>query len=435
MAHGTRQTADANREHPRWICYLLFAICYVPSPAAAQEAKGVPRLLLDRALQERPVLLTALDPGTLTYMEGGLVRTEPTTEYLAILPAPPAPPAKPAADRFAAAPPESSPEPGARPAPATLELIDGQALTGSLAPAGADPDIVTWSHPAIGPVQLKIDDLHRLRIAAEAADRPAPAANDLIIFANGDRLEAFIEQLADPITASAGEQTHTIPLDRIAQIVFANPTREPAGPFAWLEDGSIVGIREWRTTRVGEVLLTPRLSGDSESPDTAAAAGAASVRLSAVLGVSFDMAALRPLAAIAPREQEPSGGRRWTEPLRPLGRPGAVGAQDLLLPGPMTVRWSIPDALTRLTTEAELPRDAWTWGDLDVVVALHTGGERRELLRQRLSAAAPSIRINADLGQGAGRTLEIRVEPGRFGPVQDRVILRCPFLAAAAKSD
>jgi hypothetical protein len=55
----------------------------------------------------------------------------------------------------------------------------------------------------------------------------------------------------------------------------------------------------------------------------------------------------------------------------------------------------------------------------------------RELVRQRLSGEAPSLRINAELGKGAGRTLEVRVEPGAFGPVEDRVLLRRPLLAAS----
>jgi hypothetical protein len=59
----------------------------------------------------------------------------------------------------------------------------------------------------------------------------------------------------------------------------------------------------------------------------------------------------------------------------------------------------------------------------------------RELSRTRMNADSPSFRVNADLGSGAGRTLEVRIEPGEHGPVQDRVMLRRPMLAAAARAN
>lgn len=436
MAKGKSQMANKDprqRLSPALICYLPLAICHFASAPANAQEKGVPRVLLDRALEERPVLLTALDAGTLTYMDGALVRTEPTAEYFAILPAPPAPAAPRSADRFAAAAPEA---PAGEPRPGMLlELIDGQALTGTLAGAAPGGDGFAWSHPSLGPVRLKIDHLRRLRVAPSAAPAEAPAASDLIVFVNGDRMEAFVENLADPITVSVGEETHTIPLERIAQVVFANPPQAPSGAFAWLADGSVLGVRHIRTTRVGEVLLTPRLASDSESPEMAGSGGAASIPLADLTGLNFDIAALRPLSALEPESQEPAGARRWAPPLEALGRPGALGAQDLLLPGPMSVRWSLPDDMTRLVADAELPRESWTWGDLELVVAVSGAGAPRELVRQRLHAAAPSVRINADLGEGGGRTLEVRIEAGSYGPVQDRVVLRRPLLAAAASAD
>jgi hypothetical protein len=406
---------------------LLAAAACAPL-ASGQEGKGITRILLDRALQERRVLITELNPGTVTYMEGSLVRTEPTGEYLAILPVPSVPEAKKGADPYAQkAPPEriSAPAPGMM-----LELIDGQVLTGSLAGASPSGDSFTWSHRALGPVQLKVDHLHRLRVAPGAPNVDAPAANDLIVFVNGDRMEAFVEVLADPVVASAGEQKHTIPVERIAQVVFANPTQEPEGAFAWLTDGSVVGVREIRTTRIGELLLRPRLSGDSESPEMGA--GSPSIPLNSIAGMVFDVSALRPLAGIEPGSQQPGGGRRWAPPVQVVNAPGPLGAADVLIPGPMTVRWAIPDSMTRLVADAELPRESWTWGDLELVVSVASGAGSRELSRTRLNADAPAFRLVADLGTGPGRTLEIRVEPGEHGPVQDRVLLKRPLLAAAA---
>jgi hypothetical protein len=82
-------------------------------------------------------------------------------------------------------------------------------------------------------------------------------------------------------------------------------------------------------------------------------------------------------------------------------------------------------------TTAELPREFWTWGDCELVVSISPAGQTAgaELARQHLSAAQPVATINAALGEAAGeRRLRFRLEPGEFGPVQDRIILRRPLL-------
>ena len=64
------------------------ACCFLGASAVAQETRGVPRLLLDRQLQERSVMLVGLDGRTIMYTDAaGLVRNESVGEYLAIIPA------------------------------------------------------------------------------------------------------------------------------------------------------------------------------------------------------------------------------------------------------------------------------------------------------------------------------------------------------------
>jgi hypothetical protein len=399
-------------------------------PAAAQE-RGIERTLLDRSLHHRPVLITALDSATITYSDAGLVRTEPTAEYLAILPTP-----KPPAPA-AAVLPGNAPKPEHRTAPRfpAIELIDGQRLTGTLVGAAQPGDAFAWSHPLLGVIQLKVDDAQRIRFQPSPVAAPDPA-NDLVLLANGDRLAGFIESVADPLSITINQQQRKIPLERIAEIVFANPPQPPAGAFAWLGDGSVVAVRELRTTRVGELLLTPRLASDSESPEMHPGPGAASMAFDSLQAVNFDISALSPLAALAPTAHEPLGGRRWAQPARSIGEADApLGAADILLPGPMAVRWSLPESAQRLSATAELPRQNWTWGDCEIVVEVATAGAPRELFRQRLTADTPSAQMNADLGAGPGRTLIVRLEPGPSGPIEDRAILRLPLLAATPAPD
>jgi hypothetical protein len=422
---------------------LVLALAGVAAPAVSclAQDKGVARVLIDRSLQERRVQVTGLEPGTITYAEAGLVRTEPTGEYLAMIPIEePAGTPRPGATvprllitpvPQPTAPATATPSSPASIALPALELVDGQRLTGNLGEAG-EGDLFTWTHPRLGVLQLKLDDVQRLRVRELKPSQrigSAPEANDLLIFANGDRVEGFVEALADPLVITIGEAKREVPLDRVGEVVFANPPGAPAGAFVWLRDGSIIAARELRTTRVGELLITPRLVSDSESPEMHGA-GSASVPLAELIGVNFDTGALMPLAAVTPERYEALGGRRWTPPVR-VSEGGPLGAGDIVFPGAMSVRWSIPEHITRFSALAELPREAWTWGDCELVVQVETGGAAKELVRQRLSGAAPSQRINTGLGAGPGRTLIVRIEAGELGPIEDRVVLRRPLLAAS----
>jgi hypothetical protein len=68
-----------------------------------------------------------------------------------------------------------------------------------------------------------------------------------------------------------------------------------------------------------------------------------------------------------------------------------------------------------------MPEVARQWGDLELVVL----DGRQERLRSTINAMHPEIVIDVPLS-AAERRLTIRLEPGRYGPVMDRVRLRLP---------
>jgi hypothetical protein len=403
---------------------LMFA-CAVP--VLAQEARGVPRVLIDRQLRERAVLLTGVDERTVTYTDSaGLSRTESVDEFVALVP-----PAG-AAKSFTAAATMSA-----------LELTDGQRFFGDLAPAGAARDSVRWSHPTLGTLEFKLDQVRHLRFNLSApGGRTAPSPPtaqdpnaDLVIFANGDRATGFVESVSgEPRVVKLGPidqgPTREIGLEVVREIVLSNPAQLPAprATVVWLRDGSVLTCRGIRTSRLGELTLTPAFA-DTEAGETPPG----TLVLDDLLGVAFDSAAVAALSAVPPASQTPTGGRPWTRPVSIVGAERAVlGAGDIQFPGPVRVEWVLPAGTSRLTMEVELPREMWTWGRCTVVVlGVDGGGNENELARVALDAERPRGAIGASL-TGSAR-LVVRVDPGEFGAVQNGVVLRRPLLLIERK--
>lgn len=388
------------------------------APQAPPQDGGVPRILIDDRLQERAVTLVSLDAGQVRYVDaGGLFRDEPQSAYVAIVPLPGA----------------EAPSP---PMPA-LWLTDGQRLAGILRPGDAPDDAALWKHPVFGAVSLPLDQVARVvlrRVAARPAARPPGDAEDSILLVNGDRLNGFVAAFGMIVRVEVGGEAREVSSRRIAQADLANPSEPHAGLTAWLSDGSIVRVASFRTSRAGEVTITPAFippepAGGPHTLATGEAADAGRYSLADIAAVAFDAARIVPLGAIEPIAQTPVGERRWTEPARRgPGEAAVLGAADIVLPGPMTVEWALPAGAARVSAEAELTPELWSWGDCDVVVSVVTSrGRAVELLRERVHADRPRVPINVPVAEPGGR-LRLTIEPGRYGAIQDRIILRRPII-------
>ncbi len=437
------------------VFHLVSVLACGASSALAQESKGVPRVLLDRQLHERAVLLAGLDGRTIMYTDAaGLLRNESVAEYLAIIP-----PLEPAAPARPPAPANGHREPELPPARAwsVIDLADGERFFGDVAPAAAAKDSIRWSHPVLGQMEFKIDQVRRIRLDMPPAgswSKPVPVLapdtkDDLVIFANGDRLSGFVEGLTGlprELRLTSSEKgagaggARTIKLDVVREVVFANPPQSiPArSTLVWLKDGSVIACRAVKSGRLGELTLNLSLQDSEASPSdvTADPRPAGALRLDDLQGAAFEPGALVPLCSLPPVEQKPVGDRRWTRPIAIADADRAVlGAGDIELPGPLSVEWDLPPGATHLGADAELPRQMWTWGDCQVVVSALGSGSgasaETELFRSRLNADQPHARIAVAVA-GAKR-LRIRIEPGAFGPVQNRVVLRRPLLLIERK--
>jgi len=325
-----------------------------------------------------------------------------------------------------------------------IELIDGQRFVGRPGRISADGETIAWLHERFGTLLFPLDEVARFVMRPGATDTvttsSAAAKSDTIWLINGDRLEGFLESIGPrsggegfALTIDAGGAPVTIPVDQVIRAQFANPRQALAGPVAWLADGSVVRLAAIETDPQRSVLsLTASAArrvggppGDaSESPGTIATARFSTTELSAIV---FDSSRVLPLAGLEVLSHRPIGLSRRPGPRIDAvdAIPAALGAADVLLPGPMEVEWALPTGVTRVVGTARLDEVDTTWGECIVVAELLTrGGIPREVARIKLGNTAVLASLSADLGTtAAGERLRIRVEPGELGPIRDRVRL------------
>lgn len=346
------------------------------------------------------------------------------------------------------------------PPPAWIDLVDGQRFIGRLAPppadAPADEQVIRWSHPRLGTLSVELDSLRRLvRPTRETTQEPVgwseSVRTDTAWLSNGDRFDGFIEGISTTDPASpqastsllitpAGSPRNTPPtsilLDQFAAVVFANPVK-PAAPNTarlWLGDGSILNVEslDIDATSGRVTIASSTLPGEAGKQR---GGPSESLELNQLRAVAFEGARLHALTQQPIAESGPVDGRR-VAPISiaaPVldGGPAPLNAEDLILPGPMFVEWTLPPGASRIAGWATLDPAAGAWGDCEVRVSLRPQvGEAREIIRGRVNADTPVLAISAPLNAAATDLLRIEVLPGANGPIQDRIVLKRMLILA-----
>lgn len=384
---------------------LALAVGFALAPGA-QAQSDASRVLLDARGEAHQIRLISISDEAIIYEDAlGRRRQATVGGYIALLPALPA---DAAPTTLPAGPPAASDQ-------GVLELNDGQRFPGQPAPTVED-DALVWSHPTFGLVSAPIDSIARLALKRPAgAARPEPLDNridDQLVLVNGDRLVGFLVSFGDPVEFEVNGETIAIPLDRISEATLANPPSPMSGMVVWLEDGSVAVVASLQT-RLDES-VSVRLPGGQT----------ALVPLDDVRAVAFDAGRLRPLASLPLTSQRPVGERGVFDPVRTLAAalsPADLNAPDIEFPGPMETHWTLPGGAVRLAGVAELPLEAMPWGDCDLVIAQRGV----ELMRERLRHDRARIEFSLPVTPG---DLRIAIEPGDYGPISDRVVLRRPLV-------
>lgn len=407
----------------RHIPLIALALAGAPVAAAQDVPASARRVLIDHSLQRTLVELESVEgPLIRTRDASGKTATLRAADYAAIVPA----------GDWAL---ESRSSRGGLVSRAgVLELTDAQRLVGIASAADPGEERLAWSHARLGPLTLPLEAVRRVTLPRiMTPDQVLPPleheSDDLLRLTNADTLRGFIVALGSPTTIELPDGSEvTTPLHLIDEATLANPPVGPEGMRLWLSEGSVLAIESIAASRdpesAGIMIATlapeplaplvpqPATSeaGQSAAPELRLALDAAELR-----ALSFDARALIPLAAL------PSVTDARALAIDHAGAP-ALGAADILMPGPMSATFDLPRGSTWLAFEATLPIEARDWGDLDLVIFV----DNEERQRHPLSAASPDIPVRINI-EGA-QSLTLTLDEARFGPVQDRLLIRQAIL-------
>ena len=307
--------------------------------------------------------------------------------------------------------------PPGRSDPGLLLMADGQRLPGR-------PELrqgrLVWVNPLLGSVKLDLEQVKGLALRS-GLEPPEATERDVVLLANGDRMEGIIEGLGTEVALSqdapqgGAASTVHIPLERVDAIGLVSTPRAPHGSRIWLEDGTVADVERPIADGDGQV----HLRGFLEAAETRAHG----LPLSYLLGVRFSASGFVPLASLEPESVSAPPQRLYAPPPQRSRAGAPLGLGAVRLSGPIEVTWELPDGLRRLVATATIPDDVRAWADLELVV-LDGQGERQ---RHRLAGDAPRLPLDVTLRDG---TLTLRLEEGRRGPVGDTIVLETPVVGA-----
>jgi hypothetical protein len=320
-----------------------------------------------------------------------------------------------------------------------LELTDGQRLIGTLytptdqsdTPSGED--VLRWvpggaaawlaeGDEQIEPVEVQLERVRRvlLPIARNRGRVVAPGAeDDVLTYANGDRVTGFIVSLDPEITIESEGNTITVDRDVIGSVTLANPDEPLDAPTVWLADGSAVSINgaRFEQSATGPIVLDTEHFGPLRVPGFT------------TMVYASEPGRIVPLARLAPEQSGSGSDRYFIEPIErsrhpddalPIDLP-PLGVLDVTMPGPMRLAYDVPEGATGLIATVELPKPSNPWANCDLIVE----ADGVEVQRITLTPGASAAPLRVELS-GAAR-LELRLDEREHGPIGDRVILRRPM--------
>ena len=408
------------------VAALVLVSWCAPVLAGPADDETIPRVLLDSDLHASTVRLVSIGPDSVSVRDlNGKPRTYQRRQVAAILPViegsawsfaeqAARADAGDGADRADGDASDRAAAPAKRAAPlGRLELVTGEQLPGTISSQPAQGDKLAWESHVWGRVEVPLERAGFVLLQPESAyaTRHPSASADVAVLANGDTIEGFVSSLGPTLRIERDQQVTQLPLERVVGVAFANPPVKPQGAWVWLHDGSAASVAGLELSSGGELKI--------------AGLGAASLRAGELRAIVFDASRLLPLCSV-PLELGPADpSRRWTRP--PIvgdARQAPAFAADIELPGPMSVRFTLPKGATRVGGRAELPANCRVWGDCELLV----GVLGSKPTRFRLNSETPEVDFSVDIAGAGGDTLEISIDPGPSGPVQDRVVLRRPVV-------
>jgi hypothetical protein len=392
------------RPSRRTFSILIGALALLIMAPAARADDDRKFLLLSETLDIAPVTLIAIDDEIVTCRdETGVSRDVPTASCLALLRDNP--------PRIAAA--ESM-----------LILANGQRLPGAPASDSSDAgDVFTWRHPWLGETSVTLDHIAALRLA-RAHPLPPAGESDVVILANGDRLDGFITRINGGITLEFDDPDAPaleLPLDRIAACRFITPPVDRIGARLCFRDGTAIDGRGLRFGDDGFVHLDPFIARARPVP--------LSRRIDDVDAILLGGAShLVPLASLSLTDLTAPPTRYSAPPPTVSDDPAPLDLRPVAFSGPLTARYALPPNARRFAARVVMPPDAHELGDLELIIRI----DDVERLRATINRSAPVLGVNLE---AAGTVMTIELAPGLNGSINDRIVFERAMILTHTKQE
>lgn len=282
-------------------------------------------------------------------------------------------------------------------------LATGERLTGTpiLRESG-----LHWRHSVLGAVPL-VDGTIAAIVLRDGAATPEATASDIVVLANGDRVEGLVVAIDDPLVIEhPGASASTLPLDRIAAISLVHEAVSPGPVRIWLSDGTALDASEAIEAPGGLMLRGLSLFPSGGAGRMFGPPAIAAVRWGAA---PLALASLKPVSHPSSQTCSALPG---SEPMEVAPGVWPLGLASVQLRG--DTRYEFPPCarLMRLSTLAKIPIGLRAYADFDVVVR----GTAGELGRWHFDSIHPELPIVVDLPPGQW-SIEL-VDHGN-GPVGD----------------
>lgn len=292
-----------------------------------------------------------------------------------------------------------------------LDLVDGQRIPGTLSPG--DDGRPVWRSAWLKDIPLDLDRISSVRISPGGEKVPVASEIDIVVLANGDRLEGLVDDVGLEVVIEmdgpdGDANVVRVPIDRVASISLVNPMERPAGAMTWVRGGHRILSDSVRIADDGYVtLVAPKVGGDI-----------AEIPLDFLVATVLDASRVLPLAnqKIATLDAGSSDALRPWVP-EPKASPGhhAFGAAPIRLDGPLRVIFDLPSNGGRFSTTVERPMESGSGR-----MTLHVLDDGRRVRSVVIDQDDPVHRLVVDFQSDC---LGIEIESGDDGPFRDSIVL------------
>lgn len=307
-----------------------------------------------------------------------------------------------------------------------IAFIDGQIIQATILP-NTDPDtltcIIITGSAERGQANIPLEQILQITNAMPVAT-PAPV-NDTITTTAGDVLIGFIESIGETSSIETDTGTLYIPHTQIESIALANIKEPSPGIYTTTADGLRIKSDTFNIDFKHALAINIDHKSIGITPTTNptwllgpnAATG---------IHVVHPSQHIKSLTHIQPDLIEPTGDRSWTPTPTVITNIAEPILSIIDLQAPVRVLYPIPANTTKFACTLSAPINTWT-DCIANIYSISSAGTSTMLFSAPINADNPSHTIDLMLEPNI-KKLEFRIEPGKHGPIQDRVLIGQPRL-------